>query len=190
MDYPIIFSAPMIRALLDGRKTMTRRIPTTMWRKVAPGDRLYVRENWALHGKASDVCTVVYAATINRGWTETIEQFPVALAKDIPARPYQEAWRPNIHHPRAFSRLTLAVTAAKIERLQDISEEDAVAEGCRSFGPVPGDNHDVPTGGAADSFRALWESLHGAGAWEKNPELVALTFTVHKANIDQMQMAA
>jgi hypothetical protein len=210
-DIPIIFSGPMVRALLDGRKTMTRRLAwrkrrevaerdraalerrghlfgrsgsgdvcyasaPSPWQKAAPGDRLYVRENFALHDKASDVCTVVYAATINRGWTETVEQFPVHLAKDIAAKPYQEGWRPSIHHPRAFSRITLVVTATKVEPIQRINGIDAEAEGItRVEGEAPW-----------RTFKHLWESLHGHEGWDSNPEVVALTFTVHKVNIDKL----
>src|SRR5437016_2152973 len=97
--------------------------------------------------------------------------------------------------PRWASRLTLIVTATKIERLQDISMDDAAAEGlwyCEKGdaagfwfsdksmeGGVIGD-------GAVECFQFLWESLHGEDSWDAKPEVVALTFEVHKTNIDSL----
>lgn len=181
-DIPIIFSAPMIRALLDGRKTMTRRLAwrlrdvndnhtrtPTSWQQVKPSDRLWVRESWyAAH--QSDRCpprgippgsSIVYGA-------------------DKP--PYADIGivgklRPGIFLPRWASRLTLIVTATKIERLQDISEDDA-----RSEGVERGQFSEYET-----AFCAIWMKLHGENSWLENPEVVALTFTVHKHNIDAIE---
>jgi len=204
-DIPIIFSAPMVRALLGGRKTMTRRLawrvtssfraigevppngvaPTT-WQSARPGDRLWVRETWQLHSVASDKATVVYAASINASWTEAHNQFPIALACGLRApRPFQEGWRSPLHLPRWASRLTLTITGTKIERLQKISNTDAIAEGCGvNF------DHENPERTRetfpAERFRDLWARLHGMDDWDANPEVVALTFTVHKHNIDTM----
>ena len=97
-------------------------------------------------------------------------------------------WRPSIHMPRWASRLTLIVTATKIERLQKIANADAIAEGC-------GVSLDHPTPERTrepfpvEAFKTLWMKLHGADAWDDNPEVVALTFTVHKANIDAVKRA-
>jgi len=157
-DIPIIFSAPMVRALLEGRKTQTRRIlkpqpepflvdnkpcevgllqvgsdprprvtlghvVTRQEVRFAVGDRLWVRENYAYVG-ARDPGFLTYGAT-----------YPGDLAKygceNVPAT-LKEAgykWKPSIHMPREVSRLTLVVAGVKVERLQDISEDDAVAEG-------------------------------------------------------------
>lgn len=182
MDRPVIFSAPMIRALLDGRKTMTRRLAWRMdcgnrvqwapspWQRVQPGDRLWVREVWK----------PVHSGDPSRG-----ARYQADVDRD------QTIWRTPIHMPRWASRLTLTVTATKIERLQDISEKDALAEGIH-WDPLAGmyncsgewRSNIVP------GFRALWESLHGAGAWDRNPDVVALTFTVEKRNIDAGTKAA
>ena len=203
MDYPIIFSPPMVRALLDGRKTMTRRIPTAQWRKVAPGDRLWVRENW------QDYCPLWDGAWCGHGTTEDIvtEHLPVYRAdpsdrhlrgpegkQGVPLK-----WRPSIHMPRWASRLTLAVTATKIERLQDIGWKDAIAEGIERGDPmpeVPNSHGTIWHNGMTDplndwtrdptqAFRDLWTAIHGDDAWAANPEVIALTFTVHKGNIDR-----
>lgn len=242
---PIIFSAPMVRALLEGRKTQTRRIwknQPTEWRPVhygdlhgynkvgeldpdvpagwgpcdddgvgyatpyAPGDLLYVREA----GYFAPNC-VAYAATNE------------ALAKGERVEGFGRL-RPSIHMPRWASRLTLAVTDVRVQRLNEIGEEDAVAEGVyfkqptaedlewwRQYAEAEGfDPKAQPMQGvwcapgtrqgfgatkeqreqeewgpsAAYAFRSLWNSLHGRAAWDLNPWVVAITFDVHKINVD------
>ena len=102
-DRPILFSAPMVRAILDGKKTMTRRIYKPRFDKWKVGDRLWVRETYMLiHGR------VDYAATC-----------------DI--KSYR--WRPSIFMPRKYSRILLEITDIKREALRDISEDDAKREG-------------------------------------------------------------
>ena len=103
MDRPILFSSPMVRAILDGRKTMTRRVYKPRFDKWKVGDRLWVRETYSLvHGRA------VYAATC-----------------DIKC--YR--WRPSILMPRKYSRILLEITDIKRELLRDILEDDAKREG-------------------------------------------------------------
>jgi hypothetical protein len=198
----------MIRALIDGRKSQTRRVlkpqPDYVFRSVVdgsvdsmqriigktvtgaeirvtvsfpytPGDRIYVREAFAISGigwgkKPADAKggKVHYRADPDHGWHD-----------------YWGSWRPSIHMPRWASRLTLIVTDVRVQRLQDISEADAVAEGVT---PINETNelrweHYSPHG---VSFRDLWSSLHGPDAWAANPWVVALTFDVHRCNIDQM----
>ena len=190
---PIIFSAPMIRALLDGRKTQTRRLAWRMdcgnrvqwapslWQRVQPGDRLWVREVWK----------PVHSGDPSRG-----AHYQADVDRD------QMIWRTPIHMPRWASRLTLTVTATKIERLQDMSEADALAEGVqRHYRPeigywVPGIEHpnkDFPVLSrptAREMFAALWDVVHGSGAWQAGPDVVALTFTVEQRNIDAGTKAA
>lgn len=107
-------------------------------------------------------------------------------------------WRPSIHMPRWASRLTLELTGVRVERVQDIREADAIAEGIE--GPFDGnpanndgkpftywrdysgnDNYCTPRG----SFRRLWESINGADAWERNDWVWALTFKPHLMNVDE-----
>lgn len=189
-ERPILFSGPMVRAILEGRKTQTRRAakprvrPSLLdgsWADVyvldegnrewlmrdcpygALGDRLWVRETWGedAHG------AVIYRAD---------DQTDRAHAQGWVSQP---RWRPSIHMPRARSRLTLAITDVRVERLQDITEADAQAEGC----PVTHDGHpyDPPSqdtwqGYGRASFSLLWSKIHGPGAWDANPWVWVVTF--------------
>lgn len=225
VDRPIIFSGPMIRALLDGRKTMTRRLAWTPydrpdsgdlscrvidgrryraspWQRTKPGDRLWVRESLK-------AINIDLGGTL--GLTEPLKAFDpsrkdIAAAYSADGEPcvnedeFNLAWiwerysLPSIHMPRAFSRITLEVTAVKVEPLQDISENAAQAEGLErgDCGRAGCWKNYIGSGclTPGDSFASLWNSLHGADAWEANTEVVALTFTVHLRNIDQMAKAA
>lgn len=224
-DRPILFSGPMIRALLGRRKTQTRRVlkpqpeprdfrntspeaakwfhdPVRggMWiadgvavgpfKSPAPGDRLWVREAWT--NLADDPLSDLAMS----GRTGIAYYADDADECCIPPR-----WRPSIHMPRRASRLTLIVTDVRVQRLQEISELDAVAEGCRPFfdhgnpreyvGPNGTVHQMAPLLGPLDDFRRLWNSLNaerGYG-WEVNPWVCALTFTVHRTNIDEMEAA-
>lgn len=188
-DIPIIFSASMVRALLEGRKTMTRRlawrpikgaapciVTPSPWQKVKPGDRLWVRENLFLYpNRDEDFEPLKRDAELN--WTYTADD---SAASSVRGSSHYAKGIPSIHMPRWASRLTLVVKATKIERLNDIDGIDALAEGV------------TPEEGVAPwrLFKRLWESLHGEGAWAANAEVVAPTFTVHQCNIDAMKVAA
>jgi hypothetical protein len=211
-DKGIIFSAAMVRALLDGRKTQTRRLmkaPQEMgltdvvaldnapgWfgdeegeacfsAGYAPGQRLYVREAWSVRGQFTDVVEVGYRASENRGHTEYVEQWPVATAVPGKAKPGRPApkwpewpkYGPSIHMPRWVSRMWLAVTDVRVQRLQECSEDDAMGEGW------PGDPGQL---WPLDWYRDLWNSLHTAEGerWEDDPWVVAVTFAVNQGNID------
>lgn len=192
-DRPIIFSGPMICALLEGRKTMTRRLAwglhrpskaemedaaakgfvgivrrpaPTIWQRVKPGDRLWVRETWKPHS--------IYGSTLPRNVPENSRIFYCADGGSFPSN---TPWRSPIHMLRWASRLTLVVTATKIERLQSIGASDAMAEGVCEVGEVC-----RPVG----AFAVLWNELHGSESWAANPEVVVLTFTVNKQNIDAL----
>jgi hypothetical protein len=80
--------------------------------------------------------------------------------------------------PRHLSRLTLHVTEVRVQRLQEISEEDALAEGITPGGDL------MPVG----RFHVRWNSLHGDNAWDANPWVVAISFGVQRANIDQARL--
>jgi len=201
-DRPIIFSAPMVRALLDGRKTMTRRKVGPPWAlptqgvaecwiaQTFPGDRLWVREAWAMAGDAAGLAvrelTSADGVSMNRFYRGLLRHRAGSDAYDEST----QAWRPSIHMPRWASRLTLTVTAVKIERLQDISEADAEAEGvaCPQFraafaqkiGP---ESYHIPVSWRG-GFANLWSGIYGPGSWEANPEVVAIGFTVDRRNID------
>lgn len=180
-DKPILFSGPMVRAILDGRKTQTRRIITRSnlmeWdgkemRPIpvgfAPGDRLWVRETWQglSYGDylptKSQVCDLRYAATdMLRDADKDVRGYP---------------WRPSIHMPRWASRLTLIVEDVSVQRLQDITEADAQAEGAK---PWTGAEQSYVT-----DFARIWRDAYGPEAWDANPWVAAITFRTIRANID------
>jgi hypothetical protein len=222
-DIPIIFSAPMVLALLAGRKTMTRRLARTerkipgpgslggdpdrierpsSWQKVKAGDRLWVRENHWRYGHWVFGLKEQGARSFKKRFQPTRE--PSDLPDVVPAADadpsfkspevdrFGPGWhlRPSIFMPREHSRLTLVVTGTKEEPLQNISAEDAIAEGVQLIGEktwgVPGSGSMVFNGSPVDGFCALWQSLHGIASWHNNPEVVATSFQVVEANIDEV----
>jgi hypothetical protein len=209
-DKPILFSGDMIRALLDGRKTQTRRVITKAAAddalatfgtdfltlpgnrdllpvNAAPGDRLWVRERFAVSGigwgkKPSEAIggRVHFHADPDHGWHS-----------------YWGNWRPSIHMPRWASRLTLTVTNVRVQRLNQISEGDAMAEGIEPYGQATWKDYQSDSithcrHDARGSFRTLWDSLNDARGygWEANPWVAAYTFTVTRRNIDAAPVAA
>ena len=179
-ERPILFSAPMVRAILEGRKTQTRRVlkqkaidwlPTLSHISVAsrestglcpygyPGDRLWVRETWSHLGE-DDNDWFVYRA-------DNADALDNLIAK----------WRPSIHMPRAASRILLEITDVRVERLQDISEEDAKAEGVESW--AESDKileHLLARSQPSQIFKALWQSISGPESWNESPFVWAITF--------------
>jgi hypothetical protein len=129
-----------------------------------PGDRLWVRETFAI------VPRTAYAAS--EGVQQTLRR-----DDDHDAAIYRAGWersngglrwRPSIHMPRWASRITLEVTGVRVERLQDISEADARSEGISRA--------DCPDWHATTDYRALWESIHGPGSWAANPRVWVAEF--------------
>jgi hypothetical protein len=179
-DHPIIFSSAMVLALLAGQKTMTRRlywqgkdaapvshVRPSPWARVKPGDRLWVRESFH---------------DLSDGSMRAQGHRPRWYRADSDSGS-NVRWRPSIHMPRWASRITLTVTATKIERLQDITDVDAKAEGIEAT-EFWREEHPPSI-----CFSVLWNSLHGAGAWDANSEVVAISFTVEKRNIDAREAA-
>lgn len=170
-------SAPMVRALLNGTKTQTRRVvkrfevraglPEPEMQSLlrccpygAPGDRLWVRETFAkIDGQTQPWIETDYRATYTHG-----DRLGDSLG-------IKKRWTPAIHMPRAASRITLEVTGVRVEQLQDISEADAKDEGITT--PCYPDE-----GGAsyALAYRFLWDSINGPGAWERNPFVWRVSF--------------
>lgn len=190
-ERPILFSGPMVRALLDGSKTQTRRVvkrqppadvasirvshyhPTVIDRRGdeqpgaeifgaysddgewgskfpygEPGDRLWVRETF-------------------RDYTE--HELGLAYRADWPDENIKRQWIPSIHMPRWASRISLEVTAVRVERLQDISRGDAMDEGC----PFP----NMATGDDPRTwFSDLWSQINGAASWDANPWVWVVEF--------------
>ena len=199
-ERPILFSAPMVRALLDGSKTQTRRVvkPKHLpfvenltanfldgkWGERPmpygqPGDRLWVRENgWErpertakMMREGADTWKPYYFDADGLSWQDS---------EDFKAWGFKR--RPSIHMPRWASRITLEVTGVSVERLQDISEADSVAEGCTKNhnGYFWGGPHDVSglkqMATAQKAYRDLWESINGPGSWEANPWVWVVSF--------------
>lgn len=224
-DRPIIFSAPMVRALLDGRKVQTRRVLKPQpplcdlasemqedfelrgWQCIpvgerfavvkrlpyAIGDRLWVREAVrADEHPEEEIIGVRYLADDHfeaLPSTDEAEERHFILRCYRSTDPDLDAFKPvpPIHMPRWASRLTLTVTGVRVQRLQEISEADARAEGveCDSDGWR---DYLMPStqccSSPRDSFHSLWNSLHGPAAWDANPWVAAISFTVERRNID------
>lgn len=211
-ERPILFSGAMVRALLDGSKTQTRRVVKPQppaetqsvltyyhpdprehfygfdgdalmdWAKPCPygekGDHLYVRETWqhSNHplGPYDEDCHVFYRA-------DYLDDPHGADGEKSPEGKYRD-WRPSIHMPRAASRILLEVTGVRVERLQEISETDACAEGARECDPVSG--REVILAGASQRgsyvlhYRDIWDSLNAARGygWQANPFVWVVEF--------------
>jgi hypothetical protein len=207
-ERPILFSAPMVRAILESRKTVTRRAVKAWqqpqieddgsWFAVAqrhprwgfgvsgddaaecaaelarsgccpyggPGERMWVRETWAQPANL-DPGPTVYRATYpdcikGQGW----ENLPPSSAI---------RWKPSIHMFRRDSRILLEITDVRVERLQDINEDQAMSEGVdtQAVASFRGTGVDRPAGFA---FRDLWISINGPDAWAANPWVWVVEF--------------
>ena len=200
-ERPILFSGPMVRAILDGRKMMTRRVhkvqpndpPSTFsykwdgehWRgfidagKYAgwcdtpwmdcpygeTGDRLWVRETWGMCAAHPDCDGVYFRADTSDNKGAKVDK-----------------WRPSIFMPRSLSRITLEITGVKVERVQDISEADAISEGVTPPStPITepdGSRHMAWGYEYRYGFEKLWDSINakrGYG-WDVNPWVWAISF--------------
>jgi hypothetical protein len=232
-ERPILFSGETVRAILDGRKTQTRRAlrpqppfllltdcetaekawhwcidladanKRSAWDDHAepylrycpygqPGDRLWVRETWALHGNDDS-----YPVTVDGSMCAERDAERWYRADTCPG-PYGSSllpggaefygpWRPSIFMPRWASRLTLEIVSVTVERLQEISEENAKAEGVRplheaypSFSP----DQRLTSGERAglhphrSSFAILWDDLNPKQRWYDNPWVWRIEFKV------------
>lgn len=198
-ERPILFSGPMVRAILEGRKTQTRRVIIGNRRKLLPtlvhavanvltgkhwaepggwvscpyghpGDRLWVRETWGDGSAFYPHSPVLYGADEPADLGASCRnQAEADRAQGREHRVLEGCrchfrWRPSIHMPRTASRLSLEVLSVRVERLQDISEEDACAEGV-----VP---LQMDMGTYRPRFEGLWDSINGqrpGASWADNP---------------------
>jgi hypothetical protein len=150
-----------------------------------PGDRLWVRETWALSSDCGLNTPDAYGTPVHRAsFPYTIgERHDAGLLRE-PAR-----WKPPIYMPRWASRILLEITDIGVERVQDISEEDAIAEGMQfhNGGEIhhSGYRHDINHGfvysTAREAMSVLWDSIHGPGSWDKNPWVWVVKFKVIKS---------
>lgn len=196
-EHPILFSSPLVQALLSGQKTVTRRMPK-QWLKVKAGDRLWVRETWG--------CPVADHPKCKGGRKPQPGDRIVYAANPADAYQWQTGhpgcasfcWRPSIHMPRWVSRINLESTEdARLERLWDITEEEAQAEGfdtmeCFSVFPDQyGFRHQSRTTWskrchptqegfpcAKRTFSEIWSELYTKPGerWEDNPAVVRVAF--------------
>ncbi len=230
-DRPILFSAPMVRAILEGRKTQTRRvvkggemaavpfdrIPSEEieslelrgWREWIPlhlgppcpygqpGDRLWVRETYRIGAwKKNKLGALVSVACDYRAspelkktpWVspsalqcalivpklmDELEEcyfFEEGLNTTWPPGDSPLPWKPSIHMPRWASRITLEITNVRVERLQDISNADALAEG------IVDNAHPDYGFGPRQEFKELWTSINGPESWAANPWVWVIEF--------------
>lgn len=187
-ERPILFTGPMVRAILEGRKTVTRRVvtpqpdflgsmvdPNTPFKTLdaglharitcpygQPGDRLWVREAWAADAQVDAIAP-----------SDLSEGEPIWYPADLSVRQTgcsmisKGRVRPSIHMPRWACRILLEITAVRVERLQDISDPGALAEGVSHSEMHSGDS-------LVDVFARLWEST--GGDWAANPWVWVLEF--------------
>ena len=242
-ERPILFRAPMVRAILAGTKTQTRRVvkqhkafeewgvkgPDDAYDATTdddgqgfflvagdhgyagpvpcpygqPGDRLVVRETWQYAGFTDDgEPFIAYKAdgarklcdTSPLEWADRIEDVFANLSEpsnyNIDQRAADRKWRPSIHMPRWASRIKLEIVSVRVERLNDISEADALAEGIagdsfefhgqpffRDYRLTDAEAETQPAlTTARDSFYSLWESINGHGSWDVNPWVWVVEF--------------
>ncbi|MBD0758910.1 morphogenetic protein [Klebsiella variicola] len=173
----MIFNGEMVRAILDGRKTQTRRpvkfpvhdknlgcelagnelageLSAGSYLNSAfgkPGDRIWVRETWARYNIDQNSHDIAFRATTPADWPE------------------EGRWRPSIHMPRWASRILLEITDVRVERLKSISDGDAIREGCSTADMKSGDC-------VADVFARLWASIYGDESWNSNPWVWVIEF--------------
>lgn len=206
-ERPILFSGPMVRAIMEGRKTATRRVvkpqppadaeavgansyegpegPAWFWWKGnrderkfwppttggansihcpfgQPGDRLWVRETWAISGHYKDGPRYEYRAWPADGEAE----------RSVGGR-----WKASIHMPRSASRITLEITRVRVERVQDITEADAIEEGVGP-GYVPNASGSTSCVGHRPMFARLWNEINAprGHGWASNPWLWVIDF--------------
>ncbi|MBK2493780.1 hypothetical protein FKL41_11830 [Klebsiella pneumoniae] len=193
----MIFNAEMVRAILDGRKTQTRRtvkpkpdedglakVTNGPWVDTsernyrcpfgAAGDRIWVRETWAEAG-ASAPDLKLYRANYPEHVPSIYENVPPA--EEI-------RWTPSIHMPRTASRILLEITDVRVERLNAISEEDAEAEGIdmealydsQDCYDCIADHNMTGRPTVTGAFKYLWESIYGEEGWKSNPWVWVIEF--------------
>lgn len=223
-ERPILFSAPMVRAILEGRKTQTRRAIRKQFAPDAEPAEVAATspEGWQISGHSGlwwddagacidDAIRCPYGQPGDRLWVRETWQGPLLESEEqedefrqspdiykkpgfcayratdtldaIDADGRELGWRPSIHMPRWASRILLEVTGVRVERLQDISEADAVAEGCQAIqgcewrtfkeadAGIPMHKHT-----AIDAYSALWDALNGDGSWDANPWVWVIEF--------------
>lgn len=194
-ERPILFNSEMVRAILEGRKIQTRRLVKPQPQKnggkgfhpVFPYKTPEQRWNWVLDtgmgvnepfscplGKVGDVLWVreTHCIVKGNGIQVRYKADGIPMQTFYPDQPVDGKlkWIPSIHMKRSHSRITLEITDIKVERLNDISAEDAKAEGIFCDPDVYCDK------GYPDHFKELWQSVYGQESWNSNPWVWAISF--------------
>ncbi|TDX29142.1 hypothetical protein DFO67_108186 [Modicisalibacter xianhensis] len=230
-ERPILFAGDMVRAILDGRKTQTRRImkpqpeptpddytgPAGHWwpsnevQSMVHVERELQNLGGGWEGLAGTICP--YGQPGDRLWVRETWQGPLVSEEEMDADPswakdmsrYKDAshcvyrasgdscefvdpdgdlvsrWRPSIHMPRWASRITLEIVSVRVERLQEISVEDARSEGVQAWidsfkdGPIYHQNSQLDAY-PVTAFSRLWQSINGDGSWDANPWVWVVEF--------------
>ncbi len=208
-ERPILFSGPMVRAILEGRKTQTRRIlkhPKHNPKSLnfaglcpygPPGDRLWVRETFCIEDGAgeyplSDSSYPKDGRPVQQEddegawavpWYRATDGEPHITTEDQPSDDDRTRWKPSIFMPRWASRTLLEVTEVRVQRLQDVSEEDAAQEGVERYKDgswhIYTSTKSFGTDSAKRSLETLWDSINGKRPgcdWQSNPWVWAVSF--------------
>lgn len=200
-EKPILFNGQMVRAILEGRKTQTRRMMKPQpelrmggfwhWKDCQwadgglgfpksgiedhapyqPGDRLWVKETWNHANRGTDG---PYTEGTPVFYREDYRDDPHGYDGEKSPEGKYRNWLPSIHMPRAASRITLEVTDVRAERLEELTPEDCIAEGILK----KESNSEDWRQRAVWEFRELWKNLYGMGAWESNPWVWVICFRV------------
>lgn len=205
-ERPILFSAAMVRAILAGRKTQTRRpvagSPVFVTQFIGrdnkptheyglhpeseyvisknircplgqPGDRLWVRETWALEDCERDGERVIWRADRASAWLLAPETLGQVLWLSSDYEP--PLWRPSIHMPRWASRLTLEIADVRAQRVQDVTSADIEAD-IPSLEFYGGPGAPDWSEQRRSAWAALWSSIYGSESWQQNSWVWAVTF--------------
>ena len=165
-DRDLLFSGPMVRSLLARTKTETRRGMPCRAATLKPGQRAFVKETWRPVGDGTE--------------------FRADIGEDAPG-----PWRSAMLLPYARARLAVRVVEVAIERLEDLDELGAIAEGVEMLPPTGGDtarqwrDYLNPAGffwTARESYLSLWDAINGRGSAATNPEVAVIRFTVEAAH--------
>lgn len=205
-ERPILFSAPMVRAILSGQKTVTRRevkkkaaldclaagfepaflaLPgnTDLCPYGKVGDQLWVRETW--YCDHLEVMRGPYLKPDDLDIGEAINDGTLVYAADglAPYEQEQPTWKPSIHMPRWACRILLEITDVRVERLNAISDEQALAEGVRLYTDHAElgnwyhvDGIETYSAEPRKSFELLWSLINGADSWTANPWVWVVEF--------------
>lgn len=192
-------SAPMVRAILDGSKTQTRRIVKsdrlilekeakampcshTFWKGGSVGDRLWVREAYYQVGHWEKVAGVRTKKGRQKwqfvGMADVVFEPPAEFRKGRHHKdPQTKAWHKRLGRfmPRKASRIMLEIVGVQVERLQEINDDDAMDEGADVWFNLTNPDHPEPPS-SCFAFKLLWETINGAGSWLKNPWVQVVTF--------------